>query len=56
MLILRTKEKKFAFNAVICMTCNIFLDDGVMTTRKCQILSFFFYLFYIRFTLCFYFE
>lgn len=50
------KRKEICFKCCNLHTCNIFLDDGVMTTRKCQILSFFFYLFYIRFTLCFYFE
>ena len=31
---------KIALNAVICMICYIFLDNGVMTTPKRRILSF----------------
>ena len=40
MLIIRAK--KTALNAVICMICYIFLDNGVMTTSKHRILSFVF--------------
>ena len=46
--IIRTLEcyffapKKIALNAVICMICYIFLDNGVMTTPKRRILSFIF--------------
>ena len=40
MLILRAK--KIALNAVICMICYIFLDNGVKTTPKLRILSFIF--------------
>ena len=34
--------KNIVLNAVICMICYIFLDNGVMTTPKRRILSFIF--------------